>query len=393
MPSIIEGMSHKKPLFLYLSSEILLSLGIGIVLYAQPFYYQHLGLTDQTIGLLFAVNSAAAGMTALLLGSAADRIGASHVFKLATLILPLGYACTSLSHTFWPLVLATALSGCGAALLMSTENVVLSSLLEGVERSHVLSRFVSMYTLVMAVGTALSGVISRAVGYDHTLMVGAACALLAPLIRVFVRARDARSAQLFRRPTKDIVRMGLYAILFGCASGVFTPFVTLILQGHYGVGDRAAASVSALALLFTSIGAFCVTPFVRKIGRRQTTTLSFWLGIVVSLALAWRFPDSLPFIVLFLARTAIFSVPGSIVDATFLEWTEPTMHVQMFGVRVFGTSIGSAIGSYAGGTLLNFGLVGMMLSASAAVFAIALIYLRYLWRKQSSAGESGKDFS
>lgn len=380
MPSIMEGMSPTKPLILYLSSEILLSLGIGIVLYAQPFYYQHLGLSDQSIGLLFAVNSTASGLAALLLGSAADRIGASRIFKLATLVLPLGYLGTALAHTLTPLLLATALSGCGAALLMSTENVVLSALLDGVERSHVLSRFVSLYTLVMAVGTVLSGVISQALGYDRTLLIGALCALLAPTIRVFVRAPDARAPHLFRRPSKAIVRMGLYALLFGCASGAFTPFVTLILQGHYGVGDRAAASVSALSLLFTSIGAFSVTPFVRRFGRRKTTTLSFWVGIAVSLLLAWRFPIALPFILLFLTRTAIFSVPGSIIDATFLEWTESTMHVQMFGVRVFGTSIGNALGSYAGGTLLNGGFIGAMPALSAVAFAAAWFYLRQLWK-------------
>ncbi|MCY0875573.1 MAG: MFS transporter, partial [Firmicutes bacterium] len=204
-------LSQKKPLILYLSSEIFLSLGIGIVLYAQPFYYAHLGLSDQSIGLLFAVNSTASGLAALGLGSAADRIGASRMFKLATLVLPLGYVFTALSTGLVPLLLAAALSGAGAALLMSTENVVLSSLLDGVERSHVLSRFVSMYTLVMAIGTFLSGIISKAVGYEHTVMIGAACALCAPVIRVFVRARDTRSPHLFRRPSKTVTRMGLYA--------------------------------------------------------------------------------------------------------------------------------------------------------------------------------------
>ncbi|MCY0877101.1 MAG: MFS transporter, partial [Firmicutes bacterium] len=218
---------------------------------------------------------------------------------------------------------------------------------------------------------------------EHTVMIGAACALCAPVIRVFVRARDTRSPHLFRRPSKTVTRMGLYAILFGCATGAFAPFATLILQGHYGIGDRAAATVSALSLLFTSVGSFSVTPFVRRIGRRRTTTRSFWAGIVVSLILAWHFPYALPFILLLLARTAIFSIPGSIIDATFLEWTEPTMHVQMFGVRVFGTSIGSAVGSYLGGALLDRDAIGAMLILSAIAFAGAWFYLRTLWNSRT----------
>lgn len=376
-------MTIRRALILYLGSEILLSTGIGVVLYIQPFYYESLGLSDALIGTLFAINSAVSGATAFFLGSVADRLGASHICKLATLLLPLGYLITGLSHAFWTLCAGAALSGFGASLLLCTENVVLGALLIGTDRAHVLSRFVALYTLVMAVGTAASGLLSQAVGTRDCLIIGAAISLCAPIIRVFVKVSDTKSQRLFRRPSKAILQMGVYALLFGCASGLFTPFANLILQGRYHTAAGVTATVSALALLMTAAGSFGVLPLLSRFGRPRTVRYSFVGIVVLSLTLSIGLPPTWAFVGLYLLRTAVTSVPGSIVDATFLEWTNPTMHVQMFGVRVFGNSMGSAVGSLMGGNLLTSGGIAAMLAGSALLFAAAFLYLRTLRAKQS----------
>lgn len=226
--------SIRRSLVFYFSSEVFLSLGIGFIIYVQPFFYRQGGLSDSTIGLLFAVNALAGGLAALLFGSAADRIGASRVFKVSTLAIALSYLLLSATHSLAAWATASALSGLAGAMLMSTENVVLSSLTKGHEMASVLSKFVALYTFIIGIGVVTSGILSSSIGYPATLRIGALIALVAPLIRIFVKAPDAKSERLIRIPSKRIWAMSLFAMLFGLSLSLFNPLRPWCCTVHFG---------------------------------------------------------------------------------------------------------------------------------------------------------------
>jgi MFS family permease len=369
----------KRPLILYLSSEVFLSLGIGMVIFTQPFFYKSAGLSGATIGLLFAINSTASGISALILGPLADWIGASRVFKLATLLIGLNYIFMVSAHSLSLWVMSSAISGLAAAMLLTTENVVLSSLTIGQEKAGVLSKFVSMYTFVMGVGVIAAGFISSWSSYRMAIWVGAGLTLVAPAIRVFVQAPDARANRLFRLPSKRLSAMGVYALCFGVALGLFNPFATLILHGSFHLDDRVTSVLSAASNFMMALGAFVVSWLIRRMNYDRTLLLSFLCGALFTLCMAWTGNVYL-FASLYLFRTIMSGVPGSIVDATFLDTTDQTEYAQMFGVRVFGNSLGVAIGSFVGGILLNRNFVSWMMLLSAIVLMLAYVYLAFLIR-------------
>lgn len=370
----------KRQLALYFSSEFFLSSGIGVIAYAQPFLYRAGGLNDDLVGVLFSVSSLFAGVAALLLGPVADWIGASRVFKFSSLLLGVSYALMGIYQSFWPWVFSAALGGVAVGLLMSTENVVLSSLTKGYEKAGVLSKFVSVYMLLISMGTVASGLMSSHIGFTDTIRIGAAITLTAPLIRTWIKAPDAKSDRALRIPSRHIAWMSLYAVIIGMAMGVLNPFVTLILHTHFHLGTGMTAVVQGLSNLMMSVGAFMVSSLLRRFQYERTLLLSFILVVAFTLGMSfasgpWLFSSG------YLLRTVFSTIPGPIVDARFLDISHESEFSQMFGTRVFGNSAGSSIGNYAGGVLLNQSWLIAILVLSAALMAAAYIYLVFLFRR------------
>ncbi|QQE80186.1 MFS transporter [Alicyclobacillus sp. SO9] len=370
----------KRSLVLYFSSEIFLSLGIGVVNYAQPFLYKSAGLNDGLVGLLFSVNSFFAGGAALFLGPMADKVGASRMFKLATFLMAVAFALLAFFHSFWPWVLTAVVSGIAVGMLMSTENVVLSSLTKGHEKAGVLSKFVSLYMLLISMGVLLSGFLSGTIGFRGAVWVGAGITAVSPLIRFWLKAPDAKSDRLLRLPSKHVALMSVYAVLIGASMGVLNPFITLLLHNHFLLDNHVTSMIQAASTLMVSVGAFLVSSMLRRFRHGRTLLLSFLLAVVFTVSMVfaggpWLFAGG------YLFRTVFLTMPGPIVDAAFLDLSHESEFSQMFGTRVFGNNAGSALGSYGGGAMLNHNLMFGLALASTAMIIFGYIFLLFLLRK------------
>ncbi|MCL6634050.1 MAG: MFS transporter [Alicyclobacillus herbarius] len=365
------------PLALYFESEVLLSTGIGLVTYAQPFLFAHGGMSDAQIGLLFGVNSFAGGVAAFVLGSITDWFGVSRVWKAATLGIGIGYLLLGLWGGFVPWLAASTVAGSAAGLLMATENVVLSSLTPRGNKAAVLSRFVALYMAAIGAGMVLGGVLGARVGYPVTVLIGAALALAAPCIRVWVKAPDVKADKALRRPSLRLARMSVYSFGLGAAVGIFTPFATLVLKQRFALGDVWVAVISAAGTFSVSATSYLVSRAVERWRRERVVAATMAVAGVSSLGLAGA-GGAVPFAVLYLLRSAFASAPGPVVDAMFLERTPPTEHGQMFGLRVFANTLGNAVASACGGWLLNHGQLWLALCVSTALFAATYGYLRVL---------------
>ena len=376
----------KHALAYYFGSEIFLSTGIGIVLYALPFYYVSHHTTDTVVGFLFAVNAVCGGLAALLLGPVADRIGASKVWKWSSAMLPISYLLTCSTHILTLWFFTTALAGLSGSLLMSTENVVLSSLSKTQEKSGILSKFVAMYMFVMGAGSILSGQLCADFGFQTAVEIGAVVSLCALPFRLLVHAPDNIAHRAFRPPSQRILAMSGYACLFGVGSAMLNQFATLIVHNQFGLSTSVTSWVSAAATFMISLGSWFVSTLIRWWRRNPTLLISYLSSIGITAAMALT-RNPYAFSGLYLGRTAMTAIPGPIIDATFLDMTPSTDFSQMFGVRVFGTNVGTAIGSSFGGIMLGRHFVSLIALTSALVFVAAGIYLFILLRKVSISVE------
>ncbi|MFB5190262.1 MFS transporter [Alicyclobacillus fastidiosus] len=381
----------RRGLFLYFFSEFFLSFGIGMVQYAQPFFYSSAHVSDQTIGYLFAVNAFFGGCSALLMGPLADRVGASHVFKWATLTIGLGSLCTSVVTSVPVWTVTAALSGVGGSMLTSTENVVLSSLLTGRERSHLISRFTALYMVFIGMGVIFAGWFVHAHGLRATMVVGSAVSLVAPVFRFFVKAPDSRRARVLQLPSKPLVFMAGYAILFGIAGGLFNPFATLILQQRYHASSATTSLVYAVSLFMVSLGSYLVRPMIERMRQQATLFLSFVLSACSTMLFIVAM-TSAAFVAIYFVVTITTAVPPPIIDAMFLDFVHTSEFSQMFGMRVFGTRVGNAVGSSLGGSLLHGNHYNWLMVLSCVFFLISYGYLlvvrRPLMRRASERSQA-----
>ncbi|MCL6594490.1 MAG: MFS transporter [Alicyclobacillus sp.] len=203
----------------------------------------------------------------------ADRIGATRVVKFSTLLLGLGYTLTGLVHSEAAWFGTTAINGLGGALLGSTENIVVSQLAEGQNRARVMSRFFAMYTFVIGAGALAAGPMSLYLGYQDTLLTGAVFSLVAPVIRYFVRLEDVRAHRMFKWPSRRLVAMSLYNLLYGIGFGLFNPFATLLLKGQFHLSDSVVAALSAMSTFTAALGGLLPKAYLRALPWRMVVGL------------------------------------------------------------------------------------------------------------------------
>ncbi|MCL6515916.1 MFS transporter [Alicyclobacillus sp.] len=373
-----------RSLWLYYISEVFLSLGIGGAGFALPFFYRAEGMDDVHIGMLLAAASLSAGCFAFFLGSVADWLGASRVFRVATLVIPLSYAFTGLTRGWIVWLGCAAFTGLGNALLTSTENVVLTALQRDRERAGVLGRFVALYMAAMGVGAVGAGFLAARTSYTVALLASAGVGMVAPVLRAFLRAPDARAARAFRLPNRRTLAMSGYTLMYGVGFGLFNPFATLVLSGAFHTGDRLTSAVSAVSTFMVSLSALCVAMLTRRLRYGSILAVSYAAAILLTLAMSAT-GGAAGFVLLLLLRSGVMNVPGPVVDAVFLDHTPPAERAQMFGVRAFGNSLGNAIGQSAGGVLLATCGHRAMLWAAAAVLTAAAADALWLVRTLTSA--------
>ncbi len=370
----------RRSLTFYFTSEVFLSFGLGIIFYAQPFFYASIGINDKIIGLLFSVSAIAGGIGALFLGAIADRVGVTRMFKVATGLVGVGYLLLALTHTVAMWLTIAVLCGLAGALLMSTENVVLSTLTKSSEKAGIFSKFVAWYMFLIGCGSVASGFLCTEFGYQRAMLIGACMILVAPLLRFFVHGNDTLARSAFRLPHRRIILMSGYAMLVGLATGLLNPFATLILQTNFHVSTHLTALVSALAIFGVSGGSLLVGILLTWFRSGPTLFASFLLSAGMTFGLA-IFGGATTFVSFYLLRSIVSAVPGSIVDAAFLERTEKTEFAQMFGYRVFGMNVGTGLGTFTGGSLLSNHHLSWLLICSGITFIIAYVYLAGLFRR------------
>lgn len=381
----------KRAIILYFMSEFFVSFGIGVVQYTQPFFYNAAGIGDAKIGYLIAINAFFGGVGAIVTSPIADRVGASRVCKLGTLLIAVGYFAIAIGQSFHVWMVTTAIAGIGGSMLASTENVVLNQLLRGREKAHLISRFTALYMSIIGAGIVFAGLLVPAVGLKWTMIVGSLIALIAPIIRYFVQVSDTVRSHWLSVPSRPLVFMAIYAILFGIAGGLFNPFATLILKMHYGAGNVETSSAYAVSIFMIALGSFFVRPLVRRLRQGATLFLAFSMSSVSTLLLLVA-TTMVSFVAVYFLVTAVAAIPPPVIDAMFLDFVHTSEYSQMFGMRVFGVRVGNAVGSAVGGSLLKHNAYHLLILLSAFMFVVSYLYLlvvRPLLKKRRATSDVG----
>ncbi|GMA62424.1 hypothetical protein GCM10025859_28640 [Alicyclobacillus fastidiosus] len=129
-----------------------------------------------------------------------------------------------------------------------------------------------------------------------------------------------------------------------------------------------------MSLFMVSLGSYLVRPMIERMRQQATLFLSFVLSACSTILFIVAMTCA-AFVAIYFVVTITTAVPPPIIDAMFLDFVHTSEFSQMFGMRVFGTRVGNAVGSSLGGSLLHGNHYNWLMVVSSGFFLIAYGYL------------------
>jgi EmrB/QacA subfamily drug resistance transporter len=175
-------------------------------------------------------------------GKLGDLFGHRRIFIIGTAVFAGASACAGLAPDFGVLILFRVFQGAGGALMLPTTVAIVSSAYPGRERGRALGIMGGAAAIAGALGPAIGGILTSAIGWRAVLLVNVPLAVLAIAAAILAVPRDpARSG----RRHVDIggtvlLSLALIGLVFGLSQsqtwgwdspGVFLPLAVAVAAG------------------------------------------------------------------------------------------------------------------------------------------------------------------
>lgn len=197
--------------------------------------------------LQWAINAYLLPLSALLLlgGAAGDRYGRARLLIGGTFLFGLASAACALAPTMAALLVARAVQGVGAAILMPNSLAILGVTFTGEARGRATGIWASIGAVMAAIGPVIGGWLIDTVGWRAIFLINLPIAAGAiALAWVAVRDTTDRDTPALDIPGGVVATLSLFALTFGLTMGT----------GKHGW--------SAMALLATAAGVVLMLAFV-----------------------------------------------------------------------------------------------------------------------------------
>lgn len=344
-------------------------------------------------GIIFSVFLVGWALGGVLFGVLADRFGRTRVLIATILIYALFTGMAALSQTWWQLGLFRFLTALG----IGGEWAAGAALVAEVWPEEKRARAAGVLQSAWAVGffaAALANLLLREQGWRPVFIVGVAPALVALLVRLWVREperwlhahaaeslrsrRKPRLAELFSPPLRrsTLVGSGLaFVAVFGLWGATnWTPTLVRVLPEMQTLDAAAVASRISYATMMLNVGALVgylsFGPLAERLGRRAVFGL-MCLGSLVLLPLTFLTPRTYAQVLLLLPLLGFFN------NGIFSGF--PIYLPELYPTRLRATGAGFCFNAgrvlASTGPFLTGWLVTVLGGFGRAASAIALIYL------------------
>lgn len=150
-------MSSKKlALPIILVTVLLDIIGLGIIIPSLPFIIRDFGLTENWVGIVFAIFSIGTFIGGIIFGRLSDIYGRKYILAITSALNMCGYILFALSWNIWVFMLGRFLSGLGGAG-MAVGQAYISDISTATDRMKNLGYTGAMLGLGFAIGPVLGG--------------------------------------------------------------------------------------------------------------------------------------------------------------------------------------------------------------------------------------------
>lgn len=248
-------------------------LGFGAVVPVIALYARSFGVTQSAIGLAIAVYGLARFLVALPVGQIGDRFGRRTALALGGLVTALGNLLCAYAPNYPAFVGARFIAGAGAAMVVTTGQIVLADITTPARRGRVMAIYQGTFLFAVGIGPWPGGLLAEHFGlaapFAVYALMGAGVSLLAwfsiPDTRHFLAAaeRDQHAMPSFLVQVRVLTRhigftlVSVVGLVNAIArTGALFNVIPILARDRLGLGaDRiglglALASVVGLALAY-----------------------------------------------------------------------------------------------------------------------------------------------
>ena len=207
-----------KALALLCVAQFINVLGVTVVIVALPAIGKSLGLTSANLQWVVSAYALFFGSFLLLCGRAADLYGRRLFFRLGLGVFVVASFICGLTNDLWVLVVARAVQGIGAAMVLPAALSLLTVIFpEGTERD----RAVGIWTAVAAGGGAagffLGGVVSESLGWQWVFFLNVPVGLLGIVLapKLLPENRDTQASNRLDVLGAACITIGLLLLIYG----------------------------------------------------------------------------------------------------------------------------------------------------------------------------------
>jgi DHA1 family inner membrane transport protein len=321
-----------------------------------------LHVSTASAGQMRTITGLAAGITALLLGAVAARVGLGRQLLVASALVALGSLTSAVAPTFTLLTLAQLPVGVGVAVLTTAGTLAAAEWVSPAVRTRALSWALVGQPAAWIVGMPLVGLLgerSWRYGWLALPLVAAVAAgiLVAPRVgQLPARSRPAGARAALADRT---LARWLASELFANAAWAGTlVYAGALFADSYGTSTRLTGFLLACAAGAYVAGNLTCRRLVRREPRRTLVMLAVFLAITVSLFGVAR--SDVAMSTALLSAAAFVAGGRTLVASAFALAAAPELRPAVTSLRAATMQFGYFAGSIAGGVALALGGYGAL---------------------------------
>jgi len=378
-------------------------IGFGIVIPTLPFYAQHFGAKELTIGLLLGTYSLMQFIFAPILGKISDRVGRRPVLLVSLTATVIGFAIMGFAQTLTWLFIGRIVPGISGGNI-STAQAYMADITTPEERSRVMGLIGAAFGLGFTLGPGIGGLLSHySIAAPYFFAAGLA---LVNVVLAYIRLPESLSPEHRvtaeeRAPIRQVFQHGwhlpaLMGSYFFAISGfaIMTTIFALFTQARFGYG---APQNGGVFFLLGFIGIVIQGGLLRRLLKRGSEKALAIAGVVFLLAGMALLPG-VSGLASLLIVSSIIGIGSSLVSPTLLglasRSAERSWQGRVMGLMQSSGSLARAIGPFFAGKLLSMD-AGHPLStygrtpcwAACGILCLALILTVQLPAKPITAAE------
>lgn len=345
------------------------------------------------LGLLYTAASISTAVLGFGLGILTDVWGRKRTLLLAGALLPLSSGIICVSHSFWPLLVASVLGGYSATGSLAGGGVggaaqpIQNALLADYARTERRTSVYAGFSFLSGVTAAFGTLLTRFMSVDRVFEVATFVSALGLLLVLPLRTSRVRGSFKRVKGAGVIGKFSLTGILNGASQGLVTPFLIPFFVVVYHLSKDRMAPVAFWAGLLGAVSLLCAPWVEKRLGFVSTIAVTRGLGALLLLLMPWI--HWLPFsIFVYLLTPALRVIAVPVQQSALTARVNPEEFGRALGANQVARLAASSVGTALSGALFGMSDIATPFVLYATLMATNIgLYFRFFGREKASEGQ------